>query len=334
MEQPYPLGRTVAGVFADIDAEFSRRTGLSCRTRRKAGGLFSVAIGGRTWLLFLAPAENYGPLPHCHATAHFRVALRGQQSFCPDEAARLKKYLRLLSRQDARLTAAWPSPTPWSEAPARLPLAEVRRSLERYRPYFAASELPPAARRTSLRQDISHYHLLLHYLLTRHPARGVAGPRLLELGCHYGLFLDLLRRRGYRKASGIDLDAPCVVLAANHGLDARRVDALRLGQRYPPDSFDVACAIQFFVKDLQPPGAGDRQAWILKVFDSVRSCLRPGGAFFCDAEIRLPLAAITALGFQAKYRVLRPKFLSGVRTSTREDVWVFEVSGSVHNDRS
>ncbi|MCR4297025.1 MAG: class I SAM-dependent methyltransferase [Elusimicrobia bacterium] len=309
-----------------MDAEHRLRTGLGCQTRHKGGGLFLVTIDGRGRLIFMVPVEDSGSGPSYFSTAHFRVCLRGEQSpMGEEEQKRLKGYLLLLREYDDRLNAAWPRTTPWAAASASPSLAEVRLILEGYRPYFAGSEVPPA-RRKGVRGNLGHYALLLHYLLTRHPALrpGADSPRLLEIGCHYGLFMDLLTKRGYKHAAGIDIDEGCTEFAAGRGLDARCVNAVDLAAHFPPDFFDVAFGIEFFPMDLKPFGRDDIRAWILDVFKSVLGRLKPGGAFFCGAEVPLPVKSILALGFKTKHSVRRPKFLSGVRISARDDVWVFE----------
>ena len=326
--------REIGRLLAAVDASFQRRTGMRCRmaiqTISEEGALISVSIAGRTWRLLVSLADQHGSDSYC-ATPHFRIALRGEAGpLAPSDEERLRAYLALLTRRDAELQAAWQRlDVPWETADraARGPELSrpgLSRLLAEYVPYFAATELPDAQRR-GLRAGIGHYLLPLHYLLSRHPPLCADGssPRVLELGCAHALFLDLLIRRGYRDAFGIDTRSECVELAAKHGLPVRRVDARDLALHYGPAAFDVVFAVRFFHIELPFRGPPERRAWVVKVLESVRSCLKPGGTFYCDAEFRLPSKAIESLGFKVQHRMLGAKPHGAGAAAVRDDVFVF-----------
>lgn len=77
---------------------------------------------------------------------------------------------------------------------------------------------PADALRAQLAQDY------LHYLEAARTALGTSGP-CLDLGCGRGVWLELLRERGFG-AQGVDLSAAAVAAAQAQGLDAQVGDAL------------------------------------------------------------------------------------------------------------
>lgn len=221
---------------------------------------------------------------------------------------RLRLYLRLLERRDAALGAAWPRRVlPWSRSRG-VSLRDVERLLDEHAP------------------SLRGHDLLLHYLLSRYPPRrGTGGPRLLELGSRYGLFLDLLRGLGYRHAAGIDVDARCVRLAAARGLDVTRLDAARMPTRHGAARLDAVFAMRLFTVELDDPALFAKpRDWVVAVTDRVRDCLLPGGVFFCSAEVRLPVSRIAARGLRVKHRVPGTSVHPVTKAVCRDDVWVFE----------
>lgn len=204
-------------------------------------------------------------------------------------------------------------------------LSEVQGLLEGYAPYFSLNELN-SAQRGNFSGSIRHYDLLLHHLLNRHPpcGRSADHPRLLELGSRYGLFLDMLSKRGYKDVVGIDIDPGCVSVAKRHGLDLRRINAAHIGRKLAQGAFSSVFALRFFPIELKAFSRDQRRSRILGVLEDVHGCLKAGGTFFCDAEVPLPAARIEALGFRIESRLLRTKYHPMMKVRARSDVWVFE----------
>jgi len=327
-----PDRRALERLLAAVDAEVLLRTGASCRSAHQGSGRLAVELAGRAWPLLIEPRTRCRAELCYHATDHFRIALRGEPAISAAEQKLLRAYARALGRRDAELRACWPgsgAPASGEGAEGRTPLwtaGSVRRAkalLEGYVPFLSAADLHPDKRTQDLREQAGHYELALRFLLSRAPARrDRAALSVLEVGCSYGLFLDLLSPCGLRGLTGIDIDPEAVRCGAGHGLDVRQVDARDLPASLPPAGFDLAFAIQFFNYGLRRgPGWRGR---ILGFFAGVRACLKPGGVFFCDAELPLPVADIESSGLRARQCLLRtkPHPLAG-RAPIRDDVWAF-----------
>jgi len=93
-----------------------------------------------------------------------------------------------------------------------------------------------------------------------------AGRRILEIGCAYGFFLELIRRR-YPGSLGVDISADAVRFARARGLDAVAGDLLRMDL---PGAFDAVCLWDTVEHLAQPV------AMIAKAAEH----LRPGGHLF------------------------------------------------------
>jgi 2-polyprenyl-3-methyl-5-hydroxy-6-metoxy-1,4-benzoquinol methylase len=92
------------------------------------------------------------------------------------------------------------------------------------------------------------------------------GARVLEVGCAYGYFLDLLRRE-YPGAVGVDVSADAVAAARSRGLDAREGDLLQVDIQ---GTFDAVC-LWDTIEHLSAPEAVVRRGVDL---------LAPGGHVF------------------------------------------------------
>jgi 2-polyprenyl-3-methyl-5-hydroxy-6-metoxy-1,4-benzoquinol methylase len=97
--------------------------------------------------------------------------------------------------------------------------------------------------------------------------------QILDLGCGAGQMLQLLRDSGFVNASGIDLSAEQVHLAASRGLDVTVGDVLE-HLRKADLSFDAVVALDFvehFEKAEQIP-----------LFESIYGALSPGGMLILE----------------------------------------------------
>ena len=110
-------------------------------------------------------------------------------------------------------------------------------------------------RRQSLK---SHLQLVRRFL----PAPG----RILEVGCAYGFFLELLQK-DYPDSVGVDLSNEAITYAQHQGLDAREGDLL---EQNLESGFDAAC-LWDTIEHLPHPD---------RVLTKVRELLRPGGYLF------------------------------------------------------
>jgi 2-polyprenyl-6-hydroxyphenyl methylase/3-demethylubiquinone-9 3-methyltransferase len=99
------------------------------------------------------------------------------------------------------------------------------------------------------------------------PPAPPGGATLLDVGCGGGLLAPHVH--GYRHV-GVDLSAPSLALAAQHGIEPVQADAASLP--FPDASFDVVVAGEVLehVDDLEGT-----------VAEALR-VLRPGGTFVCD----------------------------------------------------
>ncbi len=97
-----------------------------------------------------------------------------------------------------------------------------------------------------------------HVMILEHSG-GLRGRRVCEVGCSYGSFLELARRRG-AEVRGVELDVDALEHLRGRGIEAsRRID--------PSQPCDVLCAFQL-IEHLADPGA-----WL----DEVAAALVPDG---------------------------------------------------------
>ncbi len=93
---------------------------------------------------------------------------------------------------------------------------------------------------------------------------------ILDIGCGEGSLLAFLRERGYANLAGFDISPENVAICHQIGLHfVEQADALRLGERYPDERFDVIFALDLL--EHLPKG---RAASFLA---DARRCLHPGG---------------------------------------------------------
>jgi SAM-dependent methyltransferase len=93
-----------------------------------------------------------------------------------------------------------------------------------------------------------------------------SGGRLLEIGCAYGYFLELIAQN-YPNSIGLDVSEAAVAHARRQGLDARHGDLLETAL---PGSFDAVC-LWDTLEHLPRPAETIRRA---------ASLLKPGGYLF------------------------------------------------------
>ncbi len=126
-------------------------------------------------------------------------------------------------------------------------------------------------------------------LLTSHLRRMTRyvrpGARVLEIGCAYGYFLELLQPQ-YPHAVGVDVSADAVAAARNRGLDARQGD---LSETEVQGPFDAIC-LWDTIEHLAAPDA---------VLCRAVDLLAPGGhIFLTTGDFGLVLARVQGLGWR------------------------------------
>jgi SAM-dependent methyltransferase len=126
--------------------------------------------------------------------------------------------------------------------------------------------------------------------LMRRVERWSRGGRLFEIGCAYGFFLNLARRRW--DAQGIDVTEPGVRHAREElGLQARRGDFLE--EPLPPESFDVFCLWDTLEHLARP------DLYVEKISRS----LKPGGFLFLTTG---DIGSAVARRRGEKWRLIHP----------------------------
>lgn len=123
----------------------------------------------------------------------------------------------------------------------------------------------------SLRQTLKapqpYFEQVIRTHLPKNPAAAI-----VDLGCGYGLLLQLLRNKGYRNLTGIETSAEQVTVAQQLGVTSvRQGDILETLSTATPESFDAVIAfdvIEHFTKDE-----------VLDIFQGAHLCLKTGGVF-------------------------------------------------------
>jgi SAM-dependent methyltransferase len=115
------------------------------------------------------------------------------------------------------------------------------------------------------------------------------GARLLEIGCAYGYFLDLLRRQ-YPQSVGVDVSSDAVASARRRGLDARDGDLLETDIAGP---FDGVC-LWDTIEHLTDPVA---------VMQRAVDLLSPGGYVFLTTG---DLGSLLARAQGLRWRQIHP----------------------------
>lgn len=94
---------------------------------------------------------------------------------------------------------------------------------------------------------------------------------ILDIACGEGALLAFLREQGYTNLAGFDISPENVAICHVLGLDfVEQGDALRVAERWPPESFGTVFALDI-LEHLPKQRAAD-------FLEQVRTCLRPGGA--------------------------------------------------------
>lgn len=105
-------------------------------------------------------------------------------------------------------------------------------------------------------------------VVRRHLGPATPRPRLLDLACGDGIFVEIAREAGFN-ARGIDVNSSMVKLARQNDRPVERGDALEQLAAQPEASWDAITAFQF-VEHL-PPDA------LMRLLRDARRALRPGG---------------------------------------------------------
>lgn len=185
----------------------------------------------------------------------------------------------------------------------------VHRLQDSYKPYFDIEKYkiqkPPLS--------IKHYDYFLHYLFSEFSLKaGTKPPKILEIGCNCGLFLDFMKKLGYADVTGIDIRKSAVKFAQKSGINAKLVDACKAAFFLKKNSFQLIFAINFFHKGLllkELKHQARVEQWILKMMQQNYVILKKNGIFFCDLEdISLDVDKIEEIGFKLKYFIKKCAF--------------------------
>ncbi len=96
-----------------------------------------------------------------------------------------------------------------------------------------------------------------------HYETGSRQPRLLDIGCGMGTFLDEARKQGY-KTEGIELCEPLAKIARDRGISVHCMDAATMDAS---EEYDVVTALDLIEHTLQP----------MPLLCAAWRCLKPGG---------------------------------------------------------
>ncbi len=121
-----------------------------------------------------------------------------------------------------------------------------------------------------LRERQQDYITLLDEHLIKH---GEECPRVLDVACGDGIFLDLIREKGW-EGHGVDINEAMVKQGASRGLSIQAEDAIEYLSGVEAKSFDAISAFQF-VEHLPP-------FVLLKLLKSCYSALKPGGLLLIE----------------------------------------------------
>jgi len=118
---------------------------------------------------------------------------------------------------------------------------------------------------------------------------GLAGRRVLDVGCGGGLLAEGMARRGAR-VTGIDLAGEALAVARLHALDSGidveyRLAPVESVARAEPSSFDLVTCLEM-LEHVPDPAA---------VVDSLARLVRPGGDVICSTINRNPRSFALAI---------------------------------------
>lgn len=119
-----------------------------------------------------------------------------------------------------------------------------------------------------------------------------AQPRLLEIGCAYGVFLEAAQRAGF-EVSGIELSKPAASYAREH-LKAEVVQGELESTPLPDAGFDAVCGWDVLEHVLNP----------LSFMQTVARVLRPGGVVALSVPY---FSSLPARLFRSRWWTLRPE---------------------------
>ncbi len=212
---------------------------------------------------------------------------------------------------------------------------EVLRFLKKYERYNTFDDY-----HTTGNQDtVYQYYLVLHYILNMFPEKDKEDMRIMDVGCRYGYFIDVLSKLGYKRAIGID-KRDWAKKAKEYNINTEMVDALEISSYFKREFFDLISAIYFFHYDMKKEFVAydgvfrDVDDWIVYIFSEVHKVLKKEGVFICDPQIILPIARIENIGFKVKYKIekdmvyeidiVKEKYKRKEKVEARKDFFVFE----------
>ena len=212
---------------------------------------------------------------------------------------------------------------------------EVLRFLKKYERYNTFDDY-----HTTGNQDtVYQYYLVLHYILNMFPEKDKEDMRIMDVGCRYGYFIDVLSKLGYERAIGID-KRDWAKKAKDYNINTEMIDVLEMSSHFENESFDLISAIYFFHYDLKNNFRADGivvkdvNDWITDVFSEIHKVLKKKGVFLCDPQIILPISRIEGIGFKVKYKIekemvyeidiSKEKYKRNQRVKARKDFFVFE----------
>ncbi len=175
--------------------------------------------------------------------------------------ADLVKRASVASSGAAPAGAAPPQPAPTSSIGQELAARELELAYFRFQRQFRGDE-------RILRERQSRYVDTI-----RRHLGGAERPRLLDLACGDGVFVEIAREAGFN-ARGIDLNSSMVRLARERDVPVEEADAIGHLSAQPDESWDAITAFQFI--EHLPPDA------IMTLLREARRVLRPGGVIVLE----------------------------------------------------
>lgn len=149
--------------------------------------------------------------------------------------------------------------------------------------------------------NLDNYDYAALFLSKKYPKE--QQPKILDVGCFIGLFVDFLRREGYDSVFGAENSIKFVEAAGKIGIKIGHVDARSLSVHFEKNYFDIIFCIRMIHNDDNRPSV-EVNRFIIEVFYEAYKVLKENGTFFVSSTIPLPLGMIDRIGFSH----IRPSF--------------------------
>jgi|GEM_PF-1078436 len=177
-----------------------------------------------------------------------------------------------------------------------LEINQARKALKSYE--FNKKKIEYVNKITGSPINLDNYDYATYFLFKKFPVDSVGSSiKILDVGCFVGLFVNFLKKIGYKNVYGIEKTKDFVKAANKIGISVLRLDALDLSNRFPERYFDFISFIQVFHNDYSKPQA-EIDHYILDIFIEARKVLKKDAFIFCNCFIEMPLRKIRKIGFE------------------------------------